>query len=86
MNRRATPGFWYHHRRLPETVRESADRGYETRRQNPRHPSLRLKRVGPYWSVRVGRQYRALAVEGELVGFWIGLHDEYEQIIAGQVG
>jgi hypothetical protein len=49
-------------------------------KQNPRHPSLNFKRVGPYWSVRVGQHYRALAVEvhGDLLWFWIGTHAEYD--------
>jgi hypothetical protein len=86
MNHRVLPEFWWHYRQLPPEVQAVADRGYETLRQNPRHPSLRLKRVGDYWSVRVGRSHRALAVEdaGELVWVWIGLHDEYLRIIGGE--
>jgi hypothetical protein len=39
--------------------------------------------VGRFWSVRIGLKYRALAVEIEngLLWFWIGTHDEYEQMI-----
>ena len=38
------------------------------------HPSLHFKKAGDYWSVRVGIQYRAPAVEdkGDLIWFWIG--------------
>ena len=32
---------------------------------NPRHPSLHFKKVGGYWSVRVGLHYRALGTEVE---------------------
>jgi hypothetical protein len=32
-------------------------------KENPRHPSLHLKKVGRFWSARVGSRYRALAVE-----------------------
>jgi len=51
-------------------------------KQNPRHPSLQLKRVGRFWSVRVGR-YRALAVEVDagLLWFWIGSHADYDALI-----
>lgn len=51
---------------------------------NPRHHTLHFKRVGPYWSVRAGGGFRALAAEDAngLVWFWIGPHDEYERIIA----
>ncbi|MFA7370228.1 MAG: hypothetical protein WC334_11335 [Kiritimatiellales bacterium] len=35
------------------------------------------------WSVRVGRRYRALAVQEEdtLIWFWIGTHAEYDRLI-----
>ena len=51
--------------------------------KNPRHPSLNFKRIGGFWSVRVGLHYRALAVqaEAEVVWFWIGPPAEYGGII-----
>jgi hypothetical protein len=83
MNHRAVPRFWDCYRLLPAEVQALADRGYEQLCRDPRHPSLRLKRVGPFWSVRVGIHYRALALEdaGDLVWFWIGPHGDYDQII-----
>lgn len=47
------------------------------------HPSLHFKRVGPYWSVRVDRDHRALGVEndGTIIWFYIGKHDGYERRI-----
>jgi hypothetical protein len=51
---------------------------------DPRHPSLRLKKVGDFWSARVGLRDRALArdrPEGP-VWFRIGPHDRYEQLAA----
>jgi hypothetical protein len=52
-------------------------------RQEPRHPSLHLKKIGRFWSVRVGNHYRALAVEqdSELAWFWIGSHAEYDRLV-----
>jgi hypothetical protein len=52
-------------------------------RQDSRHPSLHLKKVGRLWSVRVGLHYRALAVEdgSDLVWFWIGTHTEYDRVL-----
>jgi hypothetical protein len=83
MNHLATPRFWFCYRRLPPDVQQLADRCYEALRNNPRHPSLHLKKVGPLWSVRVGIHYRALAVEdeGDLIWSWIGTHAEYDQLI-----
>lgn len=47
-----------------------------------RHPSLQLKKVGRFWSVRVGLRYRALARDRSdgLVWFWIGPHDTYDRL------
>jgi hypothetical protein len=52
-------------------------------KNDPRHPSLHLKKVGALWSVRVGLHYRALAVEdgSELVWVWFGPHAEYDQLL-----
>lgn len=83
MNHLATPNFWYCYRQLPDEVRELADKNFDLLRNDPHHPSLRLKRVGEFWSARVGLRYRALAhnrPEG-LVWFWIGNHSDYEQLI-----
>jgi len=53
---------------------------------NPSHPSLHFKRVGKFWSARVGLHYRALAVEEEhgFAWVWIGTHDEYERMLGGR--
>src|SRR5262249_52947335 len=58
----ASPSFWEAYAKLPENIRALADKNYALLKQNPRHPFLQLKKVGRFWSVRVGR-YRALAVE-----------------------
>lgn len=63
MNHRATPRFWHCYRRLPVEVQHLADGCYALLRQDPRHPSSRVKKVGRFRSVRVGLHYRALAVE-----------------------
>ena len=68
---------------LPESVKALADKNYALLKESPRHPSLQLKKVGRFWSVRVGSRYRALAVEmdQDLIWFWIGSHAEYDAII-----
>jgi hypothetical protein len=50
----ASPTFWDAYGRLPERVREAADKSYALLRENPRHRSLQLKKVGRFWSVWVG--------------------------------
>lgn len=84
MNHFATPEFWFHYRQLPDDIRALADRCFELLQADPRHPSLRLKKVDTYWSARVGLHYRALVrdrAEG-LVWFWVGPHDRYDRLIA----
>jgi hypothetical protein len=79
----ASPQFWKCYQRLPRAVRQLADKCWKLMQEDPRHPSLRLKKVGEYYAVRIGLRHRALAVEAPdgLVWFWIGSHDEYEQLI-----
>jgi hypothetical protein len=79
----ATPTFWEAYAKLPETVRALADKNYALLKDNPRDPSLQLKKVGRFWSVRVGSRYRALAVEDNqnLIWFWIGSHADYDALV-----
>ena len=85
MNHFATPEFWSLYHDLPEETRQLADKNFTLMQDDPRHPSLRSKKVGSYWSARVGLHYRVLAWDrGEgLVWFWIGHHREYDKIIRG---
>jgi hypothetical protein len=79
----ATPEFWDAYQALPEAVRRLADKNYQLLKDNPRHPSVHLKRVGRFWSARVGLEFRAVAVEdaGDLIWFWIGRHSDYDRLI-----
>jgi hypothetical protein len=76
------PSFWGLYDKLPEPIQELADKNYTLLKMNPRHSSLQLKKVGKYWSVRVGLKYRAMAVEIQegLLWFWIGTHAEYDHV------
>jgi len=60
-----------------------ADRSYDLLKADPAHRSLHFKKVGQFWSARVGLRYRALAVEAEndLIWFWIGSHAEYDKLV-----
>jgi len=79
-----TPEFWGHFDRLPEAVQILARKDFELLKQNPRHPSLRLKKAGDFWTVRVGVHYRAVAKERAegLNWFWIGHHSEYDHLLS----
>lgn len=85
MRHSASSSFWTSYHALPESVQRLADRSYEVLKRDPRHPSLHLKQVGQYWSVRVGLHYRALGVSSPdgIVWFWIGSHAAYDKLIRG---
>jgi hypothetical protein len=80
---RATERFWGCLDKLPEAIQDLASRNFQILKTNPQHPSLHFKKVGTFWSARIGLDYRALAVEDgpDFIWVWIGTHDEYERMI-----
>ncbi len=80
---RTLPQFWEKYNDLPENIQRRADKQFSLFAANPKHPSLQLKPVGEFWSARVTDAYRTLAIreENTFIWFWIGSHDEYEQLI-----
>lgn len=78
----ASPRFWACYRNLRSSVQRLADEKYQLLKADPRHPSLHLKRVGQFWSCRVGFHHRVLGVdvEGGILWFWIGDHTEYNRL------
>ena len=80
----ASRRFWQAYRNLPRDIRKQATAAYRSWQSDAFHPSLHFKKVGnDLWSVRIGRDYRALGrFEGDmLVWIWIGSHAEYDQVI-----
>jgi hypothetical protein len=77
----AASSFWALYKKLPQDVRELADKSYELLKANPRHKSLHLKRIEELWSARVGLHYRALGIDvpGGIQWIWIGSHAEYDK-------
>ena len=82
MIHKTTSKFWKCYHRLPDKIRELADKNFSLLKEDPDHPSLHFKKVGSFKSVRVGLSYRALAVDREYgcLWFWIGSHDEYDRL------
>jgi hypothetical protein len=78
-----TSDFWTCYRALPRDVRDIADKSFALLKDNSRHPSLHLKRVQNFYSVRVGLHFRALGVEvaDGISWFWIGSHAEYDKLV-----
>lgn len=83
MRHRASPKFWKFYEQLSADIQQLADENFELLKRDPRHGSLHFKKVGRFWSARVGIHYRAVAVEdaGDMVWFWIGHHSEYDRLI-----
>ena len=80
---RTTTRFWKCYENLPEPIQQIAKKNFELLKANPSPPSLYFKKVGKFWSVRVGLNHRALAVEDgkDFIWVWVGTHDEYERMI-----
>jgi hypothetical protein len=83
LNHYATPEFWGAYRALPAEVQALADKSFELLKSDFRHPSLHFKRVGEFYSVRVGLHYRALgvAVADGVSWFWVGTHAAYDRLV-----
>jgi hypothetical protein len=79
----ASPEFLACYNALAAPVREQANKAFDLLKANPQHPSLHFKKVGRFWSARVGLHYRAVGVEAPdgIVWFWIGTHAEHDKLI-----
>jgi hypothetical protein len=81
----ATRRFWELFQALPSEVQDLAVKNYRLWRRNPRHPSLRFRRLQgseDRFSIRVGDRYRALGrLAGEkMIWVWIGTHSDYDRL------
>ena len=83
MKSRASSKFWSSYQQLPSEVQQRARKQYRLWTEKPEHRSLRFKKIKGFWSARIDVRHRALGVmDGDtVVWFWIGTHDEYEQIL-----
>jgi len=74
--------------KLPNKVKDHARRAYRLWKANPQHPGLQFKRVSnlePLYSVRIGRNWRALGLleQGSITWIWIGSHADYDHLLGG---
>jgi hypothetical protein len=81
---RGTEDFWELYHALPPPIRNAAQKAYLKFSDNPAHPSLQLERLkfdNRAWSVRVTRNYRAVArrYDDGWLWFWIGSHEEFDR-------
>lgn len=81
---RAHRRFWDCFDKLPADVQKVAREKYRIWQRDPFHPPLQFKPLlANVWSIRIGQNYRALArrYDDMAVWFWIGTHEEYNQLI-----
>lgn len=80
---KVTSRFWEGFENLPEPIQRLAKKNFELLKVDTQHPSLHFKKIGQFWSVRIGLNYRALAVkqDDDYIWVWIGTHDAYDRLI-----
>lgn len=86
MESRATRQFWRLFSALPVDAQRDAKRAYRLFESNPAHPSLQFKKLEgeeSIYSVRIGLNFRALAVRkhDRAIWYWIGNHSEYDRLV-----
>lgn len=84
MTSRGTPKFWKAYQALPPEIKDAARLAYWKFLENPAHPSLQLERLrsdSRFWSVRVTRDYRAVALRSgdSWAWVWIGSHKDFDR-------
>ena len=89
MSHKANSRFWTLYDALSAETRARADRQFALLKGNPKHPSLRFKKIGErngdeIWSARVTLNHRALAIRRPygFLWFWIGEHHVYDDLIS----
>ena len=82
----ATSRFWAQFEALPSEIQKLAVKNYRLWRREPRHPSLRFRRLQgseDRFTVRIGDHYRALGRQkgDRLTWVWIGSHADYDRLM-----
>lgn len=86
MKSRTTAEFRKLFANLPEQIQEQTRAAYRQFKEDPNYPSLRFKKVHPelpIYSVRIGRNYRAVGqLDGDtVIWVWIGSHADYDSLL-----
>lgn len=80
---KTTSRFWKCFEDLPVSVQQVSKKNFKLLKADPLYSSLHFKKLGKFWSVRVGINHRALAIEEEqgFIWVWVGSHSEYERML-----
>lgn len=83
MKSRALRSFWRDYQTLPLEIQQTAIKQYKLWLENPKHSSLRFKKVKDYWSARVTDDYRAVGLmdKDTVIWFFIGTHAQYNRFL-----
>ncbi len=70
--------------KLPDDIQKIAKKNFDLLKSGYFHPSLDFKKVGSFWSVRIGSNYRALAIKDKnnFIWVWTGNYDDYNRLIS----
>jgi hypothetical protein len=79
------PAFREKFARLPNNIQKQTQKAYRQWIKDRHHPGLQFKRIHktkPIYSVRISRSYRAIGLrkKDRVVWFWIGTHEEYNNL------
>jgi len=71
---------------LPASIQKQARAAYRLFVIDPKHPSLKFKKLPPHvdlWSVRISADYRAIGRwRGDsIVWFFVGSHADYDKLL-----
>jgi hypothetical protein len=81
----ATGRFWELFQALPSEIQDLAVKNYRLWRHDPRHPSIRFRRLRgsqDRFTIRVGDHYRALGRLRAETMTWVGIgtHSDYDRL------
>ena len=72
--------FWQLYEKLPDDIKNLADKTFIDLKKTQEHTLLNILKVGRYWSLPIGTKNRALGIEvdeGGLLWCWIGSYSDY---------
>ena len=76
--------FWMQYEKLSNDTKRLVDETFFLLKDDPNNPSLQIINVGRYWSIRIGKKYRALGIELDKDGLlwcWIGSFSDYTSFL-----
>ena len=75
---RRMDNLWVCYHQLPDAIRPLVDECFNLVDKDPKAPSLQLQKNGPVWSMNIGPDYKALALDanGRYFWYWVGPSDE----------